>query len=241
MNLKTLRFRDGGVWDLEGCYYKGYFKLETVTSCANAPAGPTHQNGQQYDAAGEGELPWTFIEDVDANNPDDICFKNEPLFCGLFAETALNAENIQAFLEIAVRFVNKHLWGNLTATVIVHPSSFKDGQVAKAVEFAVTDLRYGKVLLNQYAGLGTFAMTAPWGAYPGNIIYDIQSSISVTFNTLMFDRPQKTVVRSPFIVSPDPFSPQSKTLVDVSRRLAEMQYKPPIWKMSGMLWSAIRS
>lgn len=199
-----------------------------------------HPTCQQYGAAGDGKLPWTFIQDVDANNTDDICFKSEA-FCGLFAETALEAQDAPSFLAAAVSFVNEHLWGNLTATLVVHPESLKDAQVATAVERAVADLHYGMVLINQFAGLGVFAMTAPWGAYPGNDMYDIQSGTGFTFNTLMFDNPQKCVVRFPFKVAPDPMSLQSRTVLDVSRRLADLQYRPSIWKVPGILWSAIRS
>jgi acyl-CoA reductase-like NAD-dependent aldehyde dehydrogenase len=199
-----------------------------------------HPDAQQYGSATDGQLPWTVIQDVDANNTDDICFKNEA-FCGLFAETALTAKDVPAFLAAAVTFANEHLWGNLTATLVVHPATMSDPEAGQAVEDAVADLRYGTVLINQFAAFGFFAMTTPWGAYPGNDIYDIQSGIGVTTNSLMFANPQKSVIRNPFKVAPDPLSLHSRTVIDVSRRLAELQYKPSIWKMPGILWSAIRS
>jgi acyl-CoA reductase-like NAD-dependent aldehyde dehydrogenase len=214
-------------------YYPGTQKLHKNFLTA-------HPNGQQHGKSTDGKLPWTLIQDVDANNTDDICFKNES-FCGLFAETALDAEDVPAFLESAVSFANEHLWGNLTATLVVHPDSLQDPEAAQAVENAIADLRYGTVLINQYAALGFFAMTTPWGAYPGNDIYDIQSGIGVTTNSLMFASPQKSVIRNPFKVSPDPLSLHSRTVVDVSRKLADLQYHPSPWKVPGMLWSAIRS
>jgi len=199
-----------------------------------------HPSCQQLGTTGDERLPWTFITDVDADDSNDICFKNEA-FCGLFSETALQAEDVPTFLAAAVSFANDNLWGNLTATLVVHPESLKDAQVAAAVDRAVVDLRYGMVLINQFAGLGFFPMTSSWGAYPGNDIYDIQSGNGVTCNVLMFDSPQKTVVRNPFKVSPDPLSLQSRTAIELCRRLAEIQYQPSVWKVPGMLLSAIRS
>ncbi|MFN2142293.1 MAG: aldehyde dehydrogenase family protein [Candidatus Promineifilaceae bacterium] len=199
-----------------------------------------HPSCDQHGVATGGQLPWTLIRDVDAGNTDDICFKNEA-FCSMFAETALAGGDVPSFLASAVSFANEHLWGNLTATMIVHPQSLQDSLVAQAVDRAVADLRYGTVLINQYAAFGFFAMTTPWGAYPGNDIYDIESGTGVTCNTLMFHSPQKTVVRNPFMISPDPMSLHSRTGKEISQKLVELQFKPSPWKLPGVLWSAIRS
>lgn len=187
-----------------------------------------------------GHLPWAFITGLDAESKDEISFRNEA-FCGLFSETALQAEGPEQFLEQAVRFANERLWGNLTATIIVHPESLQDAQVSAALEEAIAGLRYGMVLINQFAGLGFFAVTTTWGAFPGNDRYDIQSGTGVTSNVLMFDRPQKSVVRSPFKLSPDPFSPGSRTLIPFSKSLADYQYHPDPWKMAVLSWYAMRS
>jgi hypothetical protein len=37
-----------------------------------------------------------------------------------------------------------------------------------------------------------------WGGYPGRDIYDIQSGIGFVNNMLMFDKPQKAIVRGQF-------------------------------------------
>ncbi len=56
-----------------------------------------HPDAQLYGEAGPDHLPWTLIPDVDATEPDDICFRTES-FYGQFCETALDASNIPEFL-----------------------------------------------------------------------------------------------------------------------------------------------
>ena len=199
-----------------------------------------HPQANQIGSAEGDHLPWTFITGVDSNNTEDICFRNEP-FCGLFSETAIEADTVEAFLDKAVHLANETLWGNLTTTIIVHPDSLKVRQVASAIDRVVADLRFGMVLVNQFAGLGFLAMTTTWGAYPGNDIYDIQSGIGVTSNVLMFEHPEKSVVRSPFRLSPNPFALSSRTVRQFAKNMADFQYKPSVWKVPGYAWSALRS
>jgi hypothetical protein len=84
-------------------------------------------------------------------------------------------------------------------------------------------------------------MTTTWGAYPGNNIYDIQSGIDVTSNVLMFEYPEKSVVRSPFRLSPDPFALTSRTAREFVKKMADIQYRPTVLKLPGFFWSAMRS
>jgi hypothetical protein len=199
-----------------------------------------HPDAREYGAAEGDHLPWTFITGLDAESGDEICFQNEA-FCGLFAETSLEAPSIAEFLDRAVAFVNETLWGNLTATLVVHPKSLEDDQVAAAVDQAIANLRYGMVLVNQFGGLGYYTGTTTWGSYPGNEFNNIQSGIGVTLNPLMFERPQKSVVRSPFRLSPDPLSLTSRTAKSVGARLVTLERNPSLWQVPGMLWDALRS
>jgi hypothetical protein len=199
-----------------------------------------HPEANQFGSAQGDHLPWTFIAGIDSENSEDICFRNEA-FCGLFAETKLEANSIESFLDRAVDFANETLWGNLTATIIAHPASLDDEGSARAVDRAVENLRYGMVLINQFAALGFFSMTTTWGAYPGNDIYDIQSGIGVTSNVLMFEHPEKSVVRSPFRLSRDPFSLSSRTVREIGKIMADMQYRPSVSKVPRLVWSVLRS
>ena len=86
----------------------------------------THPQAERFgDAAEAGALPWTLIAGLDPHDPSDMCFHTEA-FCGLVAETALDAAGVAEYVASAVRFCNETLWGTLNATILVHggmPSS----------------------------------------------------------------------------------------------------------------------
>ena len=185
-------------------------------------------------------LPWVFIPGLDPANSEDICFRNES-FCGLFAETDIQAGTVEEFLKKAARFANEQLWGNLTATIVAHPQTLKDPQLSLQVEQCIADLHYGMVLVNQFAGLGFMAITTTWGAYPGNSIYDIQSGTGITTNALMFALPEKSIVRSPFRLSPDPLLASSRRPKAFARQLAAFQYHPSVVEAAKLTWLAMRS
>jgi hypothetical protein len=200
-----------------------------------------HPQAQMHPAKSKpGHLPWAFITDLDPHDKDDICFRNEP-FCSLFSETSILADSPEEFIQKAVDFSNHTLWGNLTATMVVQPRSLIDRRLAASVQNAIARLNYGMVLLNQFAGIGFMALTTTWGAFPGNDIYDIQSGIGVTSNLLMFEQPQKSVVRSPFQLSTDPFAIHSRTATEFTRELAKFQYKPTVRSALKLTWFALRS
>lgn len=199
-----------------------------------------HPEAMQFGNPGGDRLPWTLIADVAADNPSDICFQTEA-YCSLFAETALEAEDIPDFLRGAVEFANETLWGTLAATLIVHPASLDDPQVAAAVDGAIAGLSYGTVAVNLFPAYGYYFMLTPWGAFPGHDIDDVQSGIGVTNNVLMFARPQKAVWRAPFMRAPDPFTVRSKRAHQFGRKLAYFEASPSAWKLPGMIWTALWS
>ena len=147
--------------------------------------------------AAEGDrLGWALIPGLDATRRDEICYTTEA-FVGLFAETPIAAPSVPEFLERAVVFANENLWGTLNATLLVHPKSLADREVALAFEKAVADLRYGTVAVNHWAAIGYGLVVTPWGAFPGHDRTDIQSGTGIVHNTLMFSRVEKSVVRAP--------------------------------------------
>ena len=199
-----------------------------------------HPGAEQFGDASDDQLPWTLIEGVDASNAEDICFTTEA-FCSLFAETALDADTIAAYIDRAVEFCNERLWGTLNATILVHPASMKQPEVAAAVERAVAGLRYGSVGVNYWGGIGYALGTTPWGAFPGHPLYDIQSGTGVVHNTLMFARTQKAVLRAPFRIFPKPtwFVTRGAQASKAFPKLVEFEAAPSPLKVPGILWAAI--
>ncbi|HLQ10189.1 MAG TPA: aldehyde dehydrogenase family protein [Ktedonobacteraceae bacterium] len=199
-----------------------------------------HPEAEQYGTPAPEQLPWTLIVGVDPQNTDDICFTTEP-FCGLFAETPIEAGSVAEYIDRAVAFCNDELWGTLNATILVHPASLKDPQIKEAVERAVANLRYGTVGVNYWAGTGFAFGTTTWGAFPGHPLYDIQSGTGVVHNTLMFAHPQKSVLRGPFRATPKPawFVTQGKTARKVFPKLIAIDAAPSPWKVPGVMWTAI--
>jgi len=199
-----------------------------------------HPEALQLGDPTEGQLPWTMIPHVEAENKDDICFTQEA-FCSLFAETGLDAESVEAYIDKAVDFANDSLWGTLVASIIVHPKSMKDPKIAVAVERAIENLRYGTVVVNEWGVTAYMLMTTPWGSYPGQDIYDVQSGIGSVNNLLMFDEPQKSVVRCPFKANPDPFRANSRNTPEFGRRMVDFQLKPSLGTLTRLFVSVLKT
>lgn len=199
-----------------------------------------HPDAEEFGTPQDKELPWTFITDIDAQKTDDICFTTEA-FCGLFAETALEADSVVEYIERAVTFANQGLWGTLNATILVHPESLKDPQIAQAMEHALANLRYGSIGVNYWAGISFALGTTTWGAFPGHQIYDIQSGNGVVHNYLMFAHPQKSVLRAPFRSMPTPtwFVSEYRKAAKVFPKLVAFETSPSPLRVPGLLLSAL--
>jgi acyl-CoA reductase-like NAD-dependent aldehyde dehydrogenase len=199
-----------------------------------------HPEAEHFGEKTEDRLPWTLIHSLDPQSREDLCYTTEA-FCGVFAETPIAAPSIPAYLEQAVAFANETLWGTLNATLIVHPAALRDREVNKAVEKAIATLRYGTVSVNHWAAIGYGLVITPWGAFPGHTPQDIQSGTGVVHNTLMFDKPQKTVVRAPFRVFPKPvWFATHKTAHRLTPKLVEFEADPSFVKLPGILGWAVR-
>lgn len=199
-----------------------------------------HPDAEEFGTPVEKELPWTLIANVDIQQADDICFTTEA-FCGLFGETVLDAASVVEYINRAVDFANEKLWGTLNATILVHPQSLKDPQIAQAIEEAIAHLRYGTIGLNYWAGTSFTLGTTTWGAFPGHTIYDIQSGTGVVHNTLMFTRPQKSVLYGPFRSTPTPswFASEYAKALKTFPKLIKFDAAPSPLKVPGILKSAL--
>jgi acyl-CoA reductase-like NAD-dependent aldehyde dehydrogenase len=197
-----------------------------------------HPEAREIGRHTEERLPWTLIPGVDAEHRDEPCFTTEA-FCSVLAETALPASDAKEFLEKAVRFCNERVWGTLNMTLIVHPETEREPAMRQALDRALAELRYGTVAVNHWAALGYGMVVTPWGAFPGHTLSDIQSGRGVVHNTLMFDRPQKTVLRGPFRVSPrPPWFATSKKTHEIAPRLSEFEAEPGLTKLPGIIVKA---
>ncbi len=213
-------------------YYPGAFERRAVFLEA-------HPDAHQIGDGGAGTMPWTIIRDVDAD-ADDVCFREEA-FCALTSETALDAESAPQFLARAVDFCNERLHGTLSMTILVDPRTRRRPEVSAALERAVADLRYGTIGVNVWHAMGIMVGSTPWGAYPGHDPSDVQSGIGSVGNALMFARPQKAVVRGPFVAWPTPaWFATHRHAGSSLRRFVELQFTGSWWGVPGLLWSALR-
>jgi hypothetical protein len=196
-----------------------------------------HPGAFLYGESDDERLPWTIVRDVNSFNRDDICFTREA-FCSLCAETALPAPDTVGFLDRAVDFANNVLWGNLTAMLIVHPQSLRDPVQERAVVRAVDRLNYGTVAVNHFAFASYYMQVLPWGGYPGNTPFDIQSGTGWTANALMLDKIEKSVLWGPFYKRPDPVRVTRKRPQHFARRLAAFEARPSFINFLQLMWQA---
>lgn len=199
-----------------------------------------HPEGEAFGNAAEGHLPWMLIPGLDPDKADEICFRQEA-FCGIFAETALQADSIEGFLSKAVQFSNDTLWGTLNATLIIHPKTSALPDMAGALDKGIAELRFGTVSINHWAAIGYVLSCTTWGAFPGHDIYDIRSGKDVVHNALMFDRPQKSVVHGPFRASPKPaWFISNRRAPQIGRKLTAFEANPSPLSLPGMVINALR-
>lgn len=181
-------------------------------------------------AGGEGTLPWTLVEGLDAAS-QDRAFTTEP-FCSILSETSVGSEDPVEFLAEATRFANERVWGTLSAGLVVHPATAADPTTGAALERAVAELRYGCVAVDVWAGYAFAFGTTPWGAWPGATLADIQSGRGFVHNALMLEGVEKCVVRHPAVTFPKPpYFPSHRTAHRLGRALSRLE--------AGSGWAAV--
>ena len=102
----------------------------------------------------------------------------------------------QAFLDAAVDHANHELVGTLGANILAAPDTIKD--LGDGFDEALARLEYGTIAVNAWTGVGFFTANAPWGAFPGHTLQDVQSGIGVVHNAYLLRDTERTVVRGPF-------------------------------------------
>lgn len=200
-----------------------------------------HPTAELLGAPAVNALPWTLIPNVDPEHVNDICLTTEA-FCSVTSEVPLHASDAATFISDAVALCNKTIWGSLNAAIIVHPKSLKNENTKNAFDSAIADLRYGSVAINHWPALAYAFCTTTWGAFPGHPLENIQSGQGVVHNTLMFDKPEKSVVRGPFMVRPKPaWFLNHRQAHRVAEKFASFEAQPAWRKLPALLWEALRS
>lgn len=190
--------------------------------------------------ATDGYLPWALASGLDPSDTDNLAFSNEA-WCAFLAETPIDAKDASEFLDKATTFVNEHVWGTLSCSLIVDPRTAADSQHASALDDAIARLRYGSVVINHWPGIAYGLVVAPWGAHPGHTLEDIGSGIGVVHNTYMLEGIQKTVIEGPFLVNPKPpWFCTHRNAHNVAKRLARYEFQPSYLKIPAIALNALR-
>lgn len=203
-----------------------------------------HDRSECFGQRDGATLPFALLADVDEAAADHIAFTTEA-FAPVMAEVGLDApRSVAAYLRRAVEFVNDTLWGNLAATILIHPRSLRDPQVAEAFDWALEHLRYGTVVVNHWSGAAGYALVStPWGAHPGNEITDIQSGRGWVHNTSLLadEHLHKTIVRGPFRTDlTPPWFVSAGNLRRLGERVIGLEATGDLRLLPGVVWAALR-
>lgn len=214
-------------------YYPG--AMERWTSFLDV-----HPDARQVGEREGDRLPWTIVRDVNPADVHDVCL-NVEAFCSLTSETALEAGSTAQFVRRATEFCNDVVWGSLSMTILADPRTLRDPETGPAIERAVAELRYGSIGVNLWHALSFVFASTVWGAYPGHEATDIQSGRGFVGNAYLFARPEKSVIRGPFVATPRPawFSTNANA-GSVMRKLLAFEAAPSWAKIPGLLAAAMK-
>lgn len=174
---------------------------------------------------------------MDASPSDRHLFDNE-VFGAVLARVSLEPSDPEAFLRAAIAYANTQLRGTLSANIIIHPSTLR--MLGDKFDALLLDLRYGAIGVNVWAAYSFLLGTATWGAFPGHTLEDVQSGRGVVHNAFMFDKPQRTVVRGPFRAFPKPpWFVTHRKADQLGPKLTDMEYRPSLLKLPGIMVSAL--
>ncbi|WP_136414200.1 aldehyde dehydrogenase family protein [Herbaspirillum sp. ST 5-3] len=201
----------------------------------------------------KGAMPSSADECViTAFSPSVSCpTERDEVFGPALAVTELPAQDAESFLIAAIDYANKHLYGTLGANILIHPATMREiGR--KRFDEIIADLHYGCIAVNAWTGLGFLSAPTPWGAFPGHTLDDVQSGIGSVHNTLLFDKPQRTVIEAPFQPFPrgllrlsfamlprPPWFVTNRRADKIGQLLTEFQYRPSFAKLPRIFFHAL--
>ncbi|MCA9006424.1 MAG: aldehyde dehydrogenase [Planctomycetaceae bacterium] len=170
-------------------------------------------------------LPWKLLRDADPAQSPQL-FQEESFVC-VCAETTFKATSAAEFLERAVEFVNRDVWGTLCATITV-PAAFRKSEQT-TLERCIGKLKYGAVGINHWPALNYAFMSTPWGGAPGATLQDVVSGMGNVHNTYFLAGVEKTVLSGPLTLFPQPvWFPSHPNPEAVGWRLLDLYTKPSL-------------
>ena len=197
-----------------------------------------------------GDVPRTLIPAMATPQATAHCLQKE-FFGPVLAVTTLPGDTAVSFLQNAVTYCNQSVAGSLGIDLVVPPDVLQRERAA--VETAVAQLKYGAVGVNVWCGVAYRIVQNPWGAYQDPDAAELGSGQGVVHNTLLFDKPQKTVVRGRFRPFPrswrhgDPaFLPKPPWFVThrqriaTARQVAQFALNPSVMRLPGIFAAALR-
>jgi len=186
-----------------------------------------------FGEATETTLPWTFISSVDPNDTSEPLFSVEP-FCPILSHVEIGESD-------PTSFCNDRLWGTLNAAIIIDPRSERDPVIARALDQATVDLRYGTVAINLWPAVGYGTVSPPWGGHPSATLANIQSGLGWVHNTFMLGGIEKSIVRAPVVLSPKPaWYYDNKQCNQIGEKLAAFELQPRALSAPSLIVSALR-
>lgn len=156
------------------------------------------------------------------------------------------------FLDAAVDTANRDFVGTLGANILGLPSTIRE--LGAGFENALARLDYGTIAVNAWTGVGFLTAGAPWGAFPGHTLQNVQSGIGVVHNAFLLADTEKTIVRGPFRPFPrsvlhgefalfpkPPWFVSARSAKTTGRLLSGFAAHPSWAKMPGVFISAFRA
>jgi aldehyde dehydrogenase (NAD(P)+) len=158
----------------------------------------------------------------------------------------------KAFLDTAVATVNRDFHGTLGANVVADPKDIK--AMGTGFREAIAALEYGTIAINAWTGVGFLTAAAPWGAFPGHTLENVQSGIGTVHNALLINDPERCVITGPFRPFPrsflhrefalfpkPPWFVTARSARATGRRLTEFAAKPGWFRMPPVFGAAFRA
>ncbi len=181
----------------------------------------------------------------------DAWLETNEVFAPAMGTVRIGGSDPEAYLRAAIAYANERLHGTLGASILIHPATMrKIGR--KRLEAIISDLHYGCIGINCWAGVGFLLVQTPWGAFPGHTLDNVQSGIGFVHNSFMFDQPERTVVKAPFRPFPrgllsggfsflprPPWFVTNRKQDQIGELLTVFQYKPGWLKLPRIFLNAL--